>query len=127
MEGDAPSHGLFLYGSHRLPRYCGSPLCLDNVVQRNTCATFGTALAAGAAGWERCALSSRLRGSTPDFLSGFTPIAFASPEAPTRQWDYFPIAGALYLTVSVMNIEVLDVVNVEMCSVVLGRSWLVYS
>ena len=38
--------------------------------------------------------ANRLRGPTPDFLSGFTPIAFASPEAPTRQWGYFPIAGA---------------------------------
>ena len=26
------------------------------------------------------------RGSTPDFLSGFTPIAFTSPKATTRQW-----------------------------------------
>ena len=26
-----------------------------------------------------------------------------------------------------MNVEVLDVVNIEMCSVVLDRSWLVHS
>ena len=32
--------------------------------------------------------SNRLRGSTPDFLSGFTPLAFGFSQPPTRQWDY---------------------------------------
>lgn len=31
---------------------------------------------------------NRLRGSTPDLLSGFTPLAFFSPEMSTRQWSY---------------------------------------
>ena len=32
---------------------------------------------------------NRLRDSSPDFLLGFTPLAFASPKATTRQWCYF--------------------------------------
>ena len=32
--------------------------------------------------------SKRLRGSTLDFLSGFTPSAFGFSEPPTRQWGY---------------------------------------
>ena len=37
--------------------------------------------------------TNRLRGSTPDFLSGFTALAFVSPETTTRQWCYLSIAG----------------------------------
>ena len=32
-------------------------------------------------------------GFTPDFLSGFTPITFTSPKAPTRQMGYLAIVG----------------------------------
>ena len=43
----------------------------------------------------RCVIWSQicLKGFTPDFLSGFTPLAFASPKAPTRQSGYLPIVG----------------------------------
>ena len=37
--------------------------------------------------------SSPLGAFTPDFLSGYTPPAFATPKAPTRQWGYLPIVG----------------------------------
>ena len=53
--------------------------------------TLGTSLTAGAAG--RCQELTPLQifclgGSTPDFLTGFTPIAFVSPKMPTRQCGF---------------------------------------
>ena len=40
---------------------------------------------------EVCHFDHRSSGFTPDFLSWFTFLAFASPNAPTRQWGYFSI------------------------------------
>ena len=50
--------------------------------------TLGTCSAAGAAGRCQELTYDRLRGSTLDVLSGFTPIAFVSPETPTTQCQW---------------------------------------
>ena len=41
---------------------------------------------------------NRLRGSTPDLLLGFTPLAFFSPEISTRQWSYLTHSWGLVHT-----------------------------
>lgn len=63
-----------------MPSRQDPPLYHTSVVQRKASSTFGTNLAVGAARGKSKWTFNRLRSSTPDFLSGFTPVAFTSSE-----------------------------------------------
>lgn len=81
-----PGH---MYGKLGRPGHQVSALGIADNIQRNrNLDTFGTSSAAGVVGRKRNTLANRVRGSTPDFLSGFTPLAFGSPEPPTRQIQF---------------------------------------
>ena len=80
-----------MYGGPGLPKRQNPPLSASLVGSKGVqSTTFGTSLAAGAGGRFQELTYDRFRGSTPDFLSGFTPIAFVSLETPTRQTDCQP-------------------------------------
>ena len=75
-----------MYGGTGLPKR-QNPLSTSLVGSKGVQSTTpGTKLAAGAAGTCQELTYDRLRGSTPDFLSGFNHTAFVSPETPIRQW-----------------------------------------
>ena len=57
----------------------------DGIQRKGQADTVGASLAAGVAGRFCSTGTSRLRDSTPDFLSGFTPLAFVIPMTSARQ------------------------------------------
>lgn len=80
-----------------LPRRQEPPLYHSGRIQRDELPSqFGSQVAAGVCRKAGVLpLSIRLRGSTPDFLLGLTPLALSPPGVRTRQCGYLPIARGL--------------------------------
>ena len=78
-----------LYKETNLPRHQNHNLGLTGMIKRKErTSMFDTRSTAGAAREVSGTTVNCLRASTPDFLSGFTPLAVTKPMVTTRQWRY---------------------------------------